>query len=83
MTTIVIPAEGVTSVRVRRDLPDSRTESGRNSCQSYRNPRRFDSALRIEIIVEHAAGATVFDAIAGFLSDAEMWIEAPKPTLSA
>lgn len=83
-----VPAGGVMSVRVTPDLADSRNESVRESYQSYRNPRRFDPAFRIELVVEDAAVAAVFDAVsfaygAGFFSDAEMWVEAPELALSA
>jgi nitrogen regulatory protein PII len=84
----VVPAKGVASVRLARNLSDSRKELVTESYRSFRNPLRFTPAVRIELLVEDDAVAAVFDAVsfaygAGFVSDAEMWIESPALALSA
>lgn len=84
----VVPARGVRSVRVEEDLSDSGNQFVGQGYRSYRNPRRFNPAIRIALLVEDEAVAAVFDAVsfaygAGFFSDAEMWIESPALALSA
>lgn len=84
----VVPAEGVASVRVARHLSAGREAFAPESYRSYRNPQRFTPAVRIELLVEDDAVATVFEAVsvaygAGFVNDAEMWIESPALGLSA
>lgn len=84
----VVPARGVRSVRVARNLSDSRNGLVTQSYRSYRNPLRFNPTVRIELLVEDAAVATVFEAVsfaygAGFFSDAEMWVGSSALALSA
>lgn len=84
----VIPAAGVAAVRVTRNSYGSRPESADQSYRSYRNPQRFNPAVRIELLVADDAAGTVFDAVsfaygAGFFSDAEIWVESPALALSA
>lgn len=84
----VIPAEGVTSVRVARNPSDRRGEFAPEGYQSYRNPQRFNPTVRVELLVDDDAVAAVFDAVsfaygAGFFSDAEVWIETAALTTAA
>lgn len=76
----VLPAEGVTSVRVRKNPSHAAKPPVAEGYRNYRNPLRFNPAVRIELLLEDVAADRVFDAVsfaygAGFFSDAEMWIE--------
>jgi nitrogen regulatory protein PII len=83
----VVPANGVASVSVSRNRPD-RGEASAILSRSFRNPSRFNPAVRIELVVDDNTVDTVFDAVsfaygAGLFSDAEMWVQAPVPALAA
>ena len=83
----VIPANGVASVSVSRNLPN-RGEASAILSRSFRDPSRFNPAVRIELIVDDNTVDTVFDAVsfaygAGLFSDTEMWVQAPAPALAA
>ncbi len=81
-----LPAEGVVSVSVGRQV-----SAGRAAVQddrSFRNPARFNSVYRVDLVVEDDAVETVFDGIsfaygAGLFSDAEAWVSGPALPLSA
>lgn len=84
----VVPADGVVSVRVTRHQSPVGDKRAAADYQSLRNPRRFNPAVRIAMVVEDGTAETVFEAVsvahgAGFFSDAEMWTEAPAFALSA
>jgi nitrogen regulatory protein PII len=88
-----VPARGVASVKVRANRADV-VRGGKGDAatitgyQSFRNPSRFNPAVRIDLLVDDDAVETVFDGVsfayaAGIFSDAEMWVEAPALALTA
>jgi nitrogen regulatory protein PII len=86
--TAVVPPSGLASLHVSPSLTDVRDKAAIQGYQSFRNPSRFNPAVRIDLLVEDNAVDTVFDAVsfayaAGIFSDAEMWVEAPALALSA
>jgi nitrogen regulatory protein PII len=84
----VVPTSGVASVDVRRSSAGVRDTAAIQGYQSFRNPSRFNPAVRIDLVVDDDAVDAVFDSVSfayatGFFSDAEMWVEAPALALSA
>jgi nitrogen regulatory protein PII len=84
----VVPTSGVASVDVRRSSAGVRDTATMTGYQSFRNPSRFNPAVRIDLLVDDDAVETVFDGVsfayaAGIFSDAEMWVEAPALALTA
>ena len=84
----IVPATGVAAVRVGANRTDFRGTAAIEGYQSFRNPSRFNAAVRIDLLVDEDTVETVFDAVsfayaAGIFSDAEMWAEAPALALTA
>jgi nitrogen regulatory protein PII len=83
-----VPARGVASGQVRANRAGTRGAATMTGYQSFRNPSRFNPAVRIDLLVDDDAVETVFDGVsfayaAGIFSDAEMWVEAPALALTA
>lgn len=84
----IVPDGGIASVMVRRNHSDVRESARIEGYQSFRNPSRFNPAVRVDLLVEDSTVGTVFDAVsfayaAGVFSDAEMWVETPALALTA
>jgi hypothetical protein len=88
-----IPARGVAWIKVRANRSDvvsggTGGDATMPGYQSFRNPSRFNPAVRVDLLVDDDAVETVFDGVsfayaAGIFSDAEMWVEAPALALTA
>lgn len=84
----IVPGSGVASVDVRANRADVRDAAAIEGYASFRNPSRFNPAVRIDLVVDADTVDTVFEAVsfayaAGVFSDAEMWVEAPALALIA
>lgn len=86
--TAALPRVGICSVTVGPARASDRHAIAIEDFRGFRNPRRFNPAYRIDVVVEDSAVDSVFEGIAfaygaGCFSDAEAWVNRPALALSA